>query len=296
MTKHTVPAENQEQEAAARHLILTSHFETADGATWAWTPSGYMMIVDPWAVEDHIGPIAASESFGDVESWAAYINRFALRDYPPHLTWSSRGLHAIIDYHAGFDGPDRCQWNASHPFILSPEWRAWISLEQQGAITQKAAIDFLDDHYEDITHPVAGDLLGIMRVLKAHVSTEASMEYAPDGGTAVDFKSKAAVRGGVGNDVVIPSEIIIKIPVLIGHTQRSFNDAGKEILQPVTFRVVVKARPTIASGDNPRLVFRFSIPNAERILEAVYADRVAAAKAALGDGFQLLRAAECART
>lgn len=53
----------------------------------------------------------------------------------------------------------------------------------------------------------------------------------------------------------------------------------------------IKVRMRVSVDDAAHLRFRFSIVNAERVLEQVYAERVAEAKGLLGEAFPLLRAA-----
>jgi hypothetical protein len=114
-------------------------------------------------------------------------------------------------------------------------------------------------------------LLGSMR---ATVNKSAQTELRPDGTTSVTWSDakNIAARGGTTD---LPPEFTITIPVLKGHDVR--------------YKLAVRLRASV--DDQARLALRFSIPLAERALEAVFSDRVAAAKLLLGDGFVILRAA-----
>ena len=73
----------------------------------------------------------------------------------------------------------------------------------------------------------------------------------------------------------LPPVITIAIPVLKGHG--------------VFYQMDVRLRAFV--DDASHLSLRFSLPTAERVLEEVYAEKVAEAKGLLGDAFKLLRAA-----
>lgn len=228
-----------------------------------------------WADEEHISPPRADEKFGDVESWAKYVTQYIGPgpDLPPFLTWNSVGLRAVLDYHEHVDQAGRCQWLASMPFEKSPEWNHWRELVAQSPWAHRKAVERIEDLAEDITDPMAAELMNLLRNLRSTVNATAQTELLPDGTTRVGFTQDKAVRGV--SDMALPPEFTITIPILKGHDVR--------------YKLAVRLR---ASVDNDaHLTLRFSIPTAERALEAVYSDQVAAARQLLGDGFPLLRAA-----
>lgn len=230
----------------------------------------------PWAEEQHIGPIKADESFGDVESFAAYVKRQGVAT-TTHLIWNSQGVKAILDYHQP-SGAGRCQWIARLPFEPSLEWRAWTSLASNQPVSQRAAVERLEELAEDITEPAAMDLMNLLRNLRANVTSTATTELRPDGTSAVYFANEKKLRSTA--DLELPSEITIAIPVLKGHVDAQ----GK----PVRYQLTVRLRAVV--DNEAHLMLRFSIHAAERVLEDVYAERVAAAQALFGEIFLLLRA------
>jgi hypothetical protein len=237
-----------------------------------------------WAEEQQRHPVDTSEHFGDVESWVAYVTRFGANpDSPPFLTWNDGGLRAILDYHEG-DAEDagRCQWQAEHRFHFSPQWRAWQGFANGAARPQRDAIERLEDLAPDVVDPPMTELMGLLRNLRASVNAKASSELRPDGSSRVDFEQDKQVKGAGGGAIDLPAEVEIQIPVLRGHV----GDDGR----PVVYRVAVRLRVSV--GDDAKLALRFAMPAAERLLEQVYADRVAAAKRLLGEGYALLRAAD----
>lgn len=277
MPPTTDPTDKFSSQNTAPRLMIDAAYTAPDGSVYVHQDLRQAVI--PWAVEAHIGPIHANEKFGDVPSWAAYVTRYAGSEvHAPLLTWSEIGLRAVLDYHTQEMDAGRCQWTASHPFQKSIQWLAWEGLTRRGALNQKAAIEALEDLSDDIKEPSATDVVGILRKLRASVNAQAEAELQADGSMSVSFKKDSKVEG-----VSLPPEIAIQIPVLKGHTEEK---GGKTV--PVLYRVPVRVRVSI--DDSAHLTFRFSMPTADRILEDVYADRVAEAKTALGDGFTLLRA------
>lgn len=219
-----------------------------------------------------IGPPEAEEDFGDVDSWAAYVKSHA-GARPPFLTWSSTGLHAVLDYHSGGDA-GRLRWTADLPFDPSPEWLSWMGIATGHGIPQAKAVEFLDDHSPDITDPDAATLMTILSSLRANANKSAQTDMRPDGTSSVTWSDNKTVAGR-GGTADLPPEFTITIPILKGHDQR--------------YKLGVKVRVSV--DDQARLALRFSIPLADQALEMVYAKIVAEAKALLGDGFSVLRAA-----
>lgn len=281
----TVPANAQEQdsEETARHLVLTPSVQ--DATTGAlYVHHDYVNVIKPFEFEEHISPIKADERFGDVESWVAYVNAFADAGNLPFITWNSKGLKATLDYHQNATNPDaagRAQWHASYPFVLAPEFLVWSRAADGHAIPLQQFVEFLDDRAPDIFEPDAASLLALMRTLRANVTATADTQLRPDGTAAVNFAKDTRVTAS-GGTAELPPEITIAVPVLRGQLD---NDG-----QVVRYKLVLKLRASV--DGNAKLALRLSMPIQERVLEQVYAERVAAAKAALGDGYTVLRAAE----
>lgn len=239
-----------------------------------------------WENAEHIGPVRAREEFGDAESWAAYVKRYAYKpgdgetdEWLPLLTWNRDGLRAVIDYHSSADGTaGRCEWVALCPFDHSTEWKEWTAFANGAAVPQKTAVEKLEELADDILEPDAAAFLNLLRALRASASATAVTELRPDGTTAVKFESENSVRAATMNAaerLELPPSLTIGIPVLRGDVDR--------------FRLTVRLRVSV--DQSAHLSLRFSIQGAERVLEQCYAERVAKAQALLGDGYQLLRGA-----
>lgn len=264
----------------APHLTIDSYYKADDGSEWLRMGDRYEQIVAPWVAADHIGPVKANKSMGDVASFASFVLRFKA-DPGPLLTWSDQGLQGVLDFGTQSD-PGRAKFVVTHPFITSERWKAWRALaDGKTRWTQQQAVDQLDMLADDIVTPVASKVLDIIRTLRSSVKMEAKSVLREDGGSEVSFSKDSTVTGKTG----IPPVIEISIPVLKGHTTEQ---DGVSI--PVLYSLPVNVRPSVDDSTHT-LGFRFLMPTAERVLEAVYADRVNAAKALLGElGQSLYRA------
>lgn len=271
------PIDDQAISTAPRLAIAPTYKDPVTGALYVH--EALTLRTEPWADEAHRPPVRAAEKFGDVESFVAYVREHAgTPNAPPFLTWNATGLRAVLDYH-GVGEAGRCQWVASCPFVLSPEWKAWTALAGGRPIPHKAAVEALEDLAVDIVEPPASDLAALLRSLRATVNATAQTDLRADGTATVSFSQDKRVSLP-GLD--LPPEFAIAIRALVGHV----DDAGR----PVLYRLPVRVRVSV--DDQAHLAFRFAIPTAERVLEDVYADRVARAKALLGDAYPLLRAAD----
>lgn len=246
-----------------------------------WVHKDLVQVAQPWADEAHISPPKAREAFGDVDSWALYIQRFAGSGAQlPVVTWNSNGLNAVLDYHANLTTPGRREWIATHPFERSVEWKAWMELADGRPKAQKAAIEALEDRGADIVDPSPAELLNILRTLRTTVNKMAEVSLNENGSTHLNYTDNKDISGR-GGTIDLPSEFTIAIPVLKGHTDAD----GK----PVVYSLKVRLRASVT--DEARLALRLTIPNADKALEEVFADRVRAAELLLGEDFDVLRAA-----
>lgn len=262
-------------------VIVAPSYTAPDGSVYVH--KDLVQTVDAWAVESHIRRRTIKESFGDVDSWAEYVVRYGEGDgdFPALVTWSEAGLRAVLDYHGVDQTPNRCEWVAEMPFTLAPAWRKWAALANGSPRSQREILEAFEDLGADIVEPTAADLVALVRTLRATSMASADTELRPDGTTRVSYVKNQTVQAG---ELVLPPTLTIAIPVLKGHAE--YDENGKA--SPVLYRLVVRMRVSV--GDDARLAFRLSMPDAERVLEAVYADRVQAARIELGADFSILRA------
>ncbi|MDE2096714.1 MAG: DUF2303 family protein [Patescibacteria group bacterium] len=281
MTKETKAPETIAIEPNGQHtapkLVVAPYYK--DPVTRAlYLHRDLIEIIPPWNEESHVAPMQGDERFGDVESFVGYVARYG-GAVNTLVTWNSRGLRAVLDYADFEEGvPGRCKWTASLPFRPSLQWEAWTKFASGEARSQKVAVETLEDLAADIKEPSPADLTAILRTLRATANAQADTELRPDGTSSVKWSKESKISGNVD----LPSSFRIAVPVLKGHVDTN----GR----PVVYGLDVKVRASV--DDNARLTLRFSLPNAERVLEEVYAERVAAAKALFGEAFDVLRAAD----
>ena len=278
MEKDTLPTDNPGfGPNKGAHIIAPSYTDPKTGAVYVHHDLDER--VAPWAGEAHIAPPAGEQRFGDVESWAAFVRRYGGKA-STLVTWSSAGLIAVLDYHTNslVITPGRVGWKASYAFVFTPEFNAWQRLTER-PLAHSAAVEMLEDRVGEIVAPDAAKTLELLRNLRSNVSKTATARLRSDGTSEISFVRDSSVRGD--DKTEIPGELKIGVQVLRGHV----NDAGAAI----KYELIVKVRASV--GDDAKLVLRFSIPAVERVLETIFLERVAAAKAALGDDFPLLRGA-----
>ena len=275
----TEPVDQYSIQAAPR-LTLQASVKDATGAEWVH--QDYQRVSEPWAVEQHVGPIKATERLGDIESWTRYVARFSGADtFAPLLTWSEAGLRAVLDYHTGEGDAGRAQWVAEHPFARTVQWLRWSRIADGHGKSQSELLEFFEDNAPDIVAPAAAEVARTLRTLRATVNATSETTLEEDGSTAISYAKTAGVKAS--GELRLPPAIEISIPLLKGHT---VEDGGRAV--PVHYSLEVKLRVSVGPDNKP--VFRLTIPRSEQAFEDVYADRVAAARTLLGDGFDVYRA------
>lgn len=277
-TATTEPLDPNGISTASRLAIAPAYTDIVTGATYVH--EDLKQVRAPFEHEAHIPPITTTERFGDVESWANYVLQYG-RPAFTLATWTERGLSATLDYHEADGTPGRCKWQAVHPFERSPQWKAWAALADGRPRSQREVLEAFEDLGEDIYDPEAAQLLSIVSAMRATASAEASTELHADGTTRVSYVKNKTVNAG---EITLPPTIQISIPVLKGHVEPT----GEGKTRPVLYRLAVRIRVSV--DDSAHLAIRLSMPGAERALEAVFADRVAAAEEMLGTEYSLLRA------
>lgn len=271
-----IPISEADFQHAPRLVVAASWKDEDTGALYIH--QDLVKVQEPWAKEGHIPPMKVTERFGDVESFAAYVQRYGNEETLAY--WNSTGIKAILDYaDEKSETSGRGQWIATFPFVGSLQWGAWKQLANGQAVSQKTAVERLEDLVPDIVEPAPTDLMNLLRNLRASVKANAEAEMRPDGTTSVMFAQDKTIKSA-GFD--LPSAFTISIPVLKGHVDAE----GR----PVLYRLQVRLRVNV--DDSAHLALRFTMPQSDRVLEDVYSDRVNAAIALLGDAYDLLRAAD----
>ena len=273
--KQTIPTSAEDASDAA--ILVAESYQAPDGSVYVH--KDLVQVVEPWAVEQHVSPPSETHSFGDVQSWAAYVGRYGspLRSL---LSWREAGLVALLDHHDPGGVCGRNQWKAQHAFQYTPEFKAWRELTSGAPLKQAQLVEALEDLAETIIQPDPGQLMAMLRTLRATVNTEAASALREDGGMAVEFRKDSQVRG----DVALPQWLEIQLSMIRGYRVQDADG----VMRPALHRLRVRLRPSVT--ETAQLVFRLSIPAAERVLEEIYLDLVAMAQEELGEAYRILRA------
>lgn len=148
--------------------------------------------------------------------------------------------------------------------------------------SQKALIEALEERRTDIRQPDAATIVGLLRALKVSVNLQAEFSMDEHGNTTLKYSRDTS------SPLKLPPVMTIGIPILKGHTAE--DKSGK--VGPVIYEMDVLIRvDQEGDGDKARVMFRLTIPNAEQALEDAVMDRVATAKALLGEELTILRSA-----
>lgn len=290
--QQAIPGDVQVQVAAAPHLVIAPSIDDPkSGAKWARNGDRYLEVVAPWAHEDHIPPVKAVELFGDMESFAAYIERFGAPD-ETLTTWNAAGLKATLDYHTNDRDPGRCQWTAAYPFTFTPEFRAWKALCEKSWMGQKAAVDELEPLIDTIEKPAGAELVQLFRDLRATHTAKSKTVLNPDGTSRVEFENETGVKAG---NASLPHLIIASMQILVGHLGPVPDPDDKEKTVIGKRRFGLKIRCQVSVNTDAKLLLRFGFLNLEATLEAVFGERVADAAELLGSDYPILRAADPAK-
>ena len=259
-------------EPSAPHLVLAPAW--VDPTTQAlYVHRDLVEVRRDWAVKEYVGPPRVDQTFGDTGSWASYVLLYGSPDQTL-ATWNAHGLHAVLDYHDLDRKPGRCAWIARRPFVVGPEWAAWSAFANGAAISQRQAVERLEDLADDIVEPAAADLMSLLRVLRANVKASAETALRPDGSTSISWSQDKQLTKA-GNATELPGSLKLALPVLKGQSERW----------------EVGCRLRVSVDDQAHLTLRLALVNPDRVLERVYAEEVAVA-AKLLDSYALLRAGD----
>lgn len=269
---HTAPIVN----------VPASYRDSQTGAVYVH--KDLSLAISPYQFEDHIEPPQADERFGDVESWVAYVLRFASgAPHAPLLTYSTRELHAVLDYHTDTTEGGRCQWHASMPFVKSKSWLDWAGFCNDQARTHQQMIEFLEDHQPDIFSPKEAELLNLLRGLTVLSKSAVDIKRNVDGTQSITAVGDQKITAHGQAELALPATIVIEIQVLKGHRSKA---TGSDIKS----QMEVRLRSSVSKEGVPS--FRFSLPVMEKAFEMVVNEQIKEAENLLGADLRLLRAHE----
>lgn len=179
------------------------------------------LIYSKFAARPH--RIIQSVTVRDVASFVAYYTLFSDENSRIFADENSKGVLAVLDYHAAGEGAPR--WG-DHKLTLqlesSDEWGEWLAHNgQANKMTQVEFAEFVEDHTPDIRQPDAATMLEMARTLQAKTDVDYSSAIRLNNGQ-VQFTYNETVKGTFGaGKIEIPESFLISIPVYVGSERTS---------------------------------------------------------------------------
>lgn len=160
----------------------------------------------------------AAVTITDVQSFIAYLARFALPHTAIFCTLTSEGGHfaAIIDYHEKQDGKanrgrHRCTLEMRH----TPEWEMWRRFNDK-PLSQLEMAHFLEDNRLDIVDPEAAQIIEIAKTFEATQGVQfKSALRLQNGDRQLAYDVTTGAKAGQKGDLQIPEKITMKLPVFM---------------------------------------------------------------------------------
>jgi uncharacterized protein YfdQ (DUF2303 family) len=189
--------------------------ELPGGAIGLMKPSGEVQVFHP--VDKPLpSDINQFVKAFDVESFAHYVNRFAIvgeGDSAKTTIFAHADDHkmkAIIDYHS-LTKPDRCQHTITYDVPYSDQWRRWHSIDGR-AIGQASFAEFLEENSLDIVDPASAVFLDIVSNLQSKKSVHfESGVRLQDGAQQLVYSENVETKGR--GTISIPSRFSIGVPI-----------------------------------------------------------------------------------
>lgn len=221
MTDTILPNPQNTLDATIRAARLADPVVKHDGGrTHVFVPNDFMLedITDP-----HTPPpyIKQSISLSDRSSFIAYINRFKDERTILVADYDSLSINGYLDYHNASE-PSDPTLEALDPMPVthrarfsikeSLEYARWSLMEGAMHSQQDFAL-FIEENVFDIVHPDHAEIIEICRDLEATQGAQFKSRTRLENGD-LSFKYESETR--ITNDVVVPEEIRLSIPLFYG--------------------------------------------------------------------------------
>lgn len=193
--------------------------------------------------------IRKSQEFIALESFNRYVNKFK---QPDSRVMVSAGGNAV----AILDGssPTEPMWeshSATFRVTHSDRFRTWDGSNKK-PFAQRQFAEFVEDNIADFSSPKGAAMLDIAKTLHAEQnSTFKSAVRLENGDVHFEYQKNTTARAGQKDEVDIPSEFTISIPVLEGESTRL---------------IPVRLRYELAEG---KLSFHYEILRRSALMEEV---------------------------
>jgi uncharacterized protein YfdQ (DUF2303 family) len=256
-------SEKTEAEAIRDHVASMTVLDVdSSGTPFVVIPEGHKLH-DLEAMLESPRRVRQVVELATIESFVAYVQRFAEDGTTVFADESKRRLEAVLDYHAG--EPRWCSHRAVFAATMSREAAAWFALDRK-AMPQIEFAEFLEEHVGDVVEPAGAELLE--RALKLQFIQKAVF------GSAVRLQSGefqlAWSQENEKGTVELPEKIALGLPIF--HR----GDA---------YRLEARLRYRLNEG---KVNFTYRLIERERAVEHAFAKIVERVKTELGADAQVI--------
>lgn len=196
---------------------------------------------------DHV---RGTVSFDDVQSFAAYVDRFKTETTVVFGCRDQSQIVANLDYHIDNSKPTQNAHRAILKLRHTPQWRAWADIDNQ-ALPQRDFAEFVEEHVDDIVEPDGARVLEIASSLQTSTKVDFKSATRLHDGT-VQFTFNSETQGD--SNTVVPTEIKVGLKVYEG--------------QPEGYRITMFMRYRAREGG---LSFIVKMKNRPAIIEEAFA-------------------------
>lgn len=189
----------------------------SDGRTHAFVPERFQLqdISDPNRLPPYI---KQAITVNDSASLIGYVNRFSDQRSILIANYEASTITARLDWHAHNQDKDAaltagpCTHTATLKTPSSLEYARWSAMEGKMHSQEEFAI-FIEENVSDIIDPEHATIIEICRDLEATQGAQFKSRTRLENGD-LSFKYETETR--VTNDVVVPDEITLAIPLYYG--------------------------------------------------------------------------------
>jgi len=221
--------------------------------------TGGISLVDTDQWGQHPRAAVADRTVIDSATFVEYLARHATPATEVYADTEKSRVIAIIDSHQGADKP--AGWG-QHRLTLALEktkaWRAWVGHDGQW-LKQVDFAEFIESRAPEVKTPTSASLLELAQSFQAtrHVEFESS-ERLKDGQTQLGYKETLTAKAGHKGTIVIPDDLLLVLKPYVGGP---------------TYHVTARFRFRL---NGTELVLSYTLERPEEILDAAFADLIAA--------------------
>ena len=254
----------EKTETQSRHEFASASEKLSahgDVGAFVVVPDGFG-VADLEALQAKPNRVVADRVFRDVESLAAYLERFEKPESVALSDVDAATIRVMIDYHSVTDGPSHADHQATFDAVFTPEYKAW---RDKDGVWQKQVTAglFLEERSRDVVEPDSASIMDMVMQFDALKKvTFRQSTRLHDGQRQFTYNEENEVRG----NVTLPERITLLVSVFEGQEPD---------------RVPVRVRYRIEDGS---LLFAFEIHERKRVEQLAFErceDRLRAVRADL---------------